>query len=93
MVSRDWWEQQTCARKKRYPSYASAKDALGPARERAEAANDPKVHLLHVYPCPVKAGESTRYHLGHATGEDARRIEKRLEKRRRKTLWKAPAGG
>lgn len=88
----DWWAQRTCARKKRYPSYSSAKDALAGARERAERRGDEALDFLHVYRCSVKAGDDDHYHLGHATGAERRRLAKRAEKQRRKALVKAAGG-
>ena len=73
-----WSCQRTCRRKKRYATYAQAKEKLLFHRQE-----DPTDILLDVYKCPI---EPEHYHLGHATGRRATVLLKRAEKQRRKAL-------
>lgn len=70
--------RQACAMKRQYPNYQQARDVL--AERRPDPWDDP---TLQVYRCKVREGH---YHLGHATGQDAKRLRKRAEKVRRKDL-------
>lgn len=76
--------QRTCRRKKRYPTYQQARDAL--AEHRANPWDDP---TASVYRCEV----CDQYHWGHEQGRDGQRRAKRAEKQRRKALIKNVDGG
>lgn len=68
---------RVCRQKRQYPSYQQARDKL--AGVRKNIWDDP---TMMVYQCKVR----DHYHLGHATGQDAKRLRKRAEKLRRKAL-------
>jgi len=72
--------QRTCRRKKRYPTYQQARDAL--AEHRANPWDDP---TASVYRCKVCG----QHHWGHAQGRAGQRRAKRAEKQRRKALIEA----
>lgn len=86
--SRQWWDTRACFRKKRYASYAQAKDVLTAMREQGRAAP-----TLQVYRCDVRGDIAEHFHLGNATGQDAKRLIRRAEKQRRKAMWKQDAEG
>lgn len=67
-----WVHQAACARKRDYPSYASAKEVL--AKMRANGISDV---TLHVYRCEVRG----HYHIGRASGDAVKRLEKRARHR------------
>ena len=75
-----WRCTRTCSRKKRYATYNQAKEAR--TRMAPKLWDDP---TLHVYRCQA-AASGEHFHIGHATGQQGRRMAKRAEKFRRKAL-------
>lgn len=72
------WCAARCRRKKRFATYAQAKE-LRDELKRRRLDGDP---TLGVYHCEM----GDHYHLGHATGARAQQLLKRAEKQRRKAL-------
>lgn len=72
-----------CRRKHRYPTYQQARDQL--PLYRVNMWDDP---TLRAYRCKI----GDHYHLGHASGQDAKRLRKRAEKFRRKALIQGARG-
>lgn len=72
-MASEWWAQARCSRKRRYSSYAQAKQI-----KQRMALQGSDVSYLVVYKCD----QGDHYHLGNVRGGIAKqRVDKRLRRK------------